>query len=162
MSKETKYVVGIALDMNKVGRERVLLTVKERPKWQKGLLNGIGGHIEEGEEPIAAMTREFREEAGLATHTMDWSEFLCLSGQALKGDGDKESGDEFKVYFFASKTINIHLASTRTDESVDIWDVGYILKGRWMCIDNIPWIILLAIDHLMDGRPSYVRAVYPA
>lgn len=45
--------------------DRVVLIQKTHPKWQAGKLNGIGGHIEEGEEPIEAMIREFQEEAYL-------------------------------------------------------------------------------------------------
>ena len=37
---------------------------KERPVWQAGLLNAIGGHVEKGEYPVEAMQREFLEETG--------------------------------------------------------------------------------------------------
>lgn len=43
----------------------VVLIEKQCPEWQKGLLNGVGGHIEEGEMPLGAMCREFQEETGL-------------------------------------------------------------------------------------------------
>ena len=42
----------------------VLLIEKTRPNWQKGKLNGIGGHIEPGETPQQAAKREFDEETG--------------------------------------------------------------------------------------------------
>ena len=48
------YVLGFAF--NKNFRE-VLLILKNKPQWQKGLYNGIGGKIEEGELPIEAMVR---------------------------------------------------------------------------------------------------------
>lgn len=57
----TDYVVGFLFD----GLGNVLLLQKNRPDWQKGKLNGIGGHVEEGESYDAAMAREFAEEAGL-------------------------------------------------------------------------------------------------
>ena len=43
----------------------VVLTHKNRPAWQAGKLNGVGGKIELLESPVAAMVREF--ELGLAT-----------------------------------------------------------------------------------------------
>ncbi len=45
--------------------ERVVLIQKEKPTWQKGRLNGVGGKMELGETPLQAMQREFREETGL-------------------------------------------------------------------------------------------------
>src|SRR6187551_944090 len=47
-------------------RARVLLIRKRRPAWQAGKLNGVGGKIEPSDDsPLAALTREFREEAGI-------------------------------------------------------------------------------------------------
>lgn len=43
---------------------KVLLLRKNRPKWQAGKLNGLGGHIEDNESPWSAMQREFQEETG--------------------------------------------------------------------------------------------------
>jgi len=57
-----KYVVVIVFD----GRlENVLLVRKMRPEWQKGLLNGPGGSVEDGESFLVASRRELSEETGL-------------------------------------------------------------------------------------------------
>jgi 8-oxo-dGTP diphosphatase len=45
----------------------VLLVQKMKPDWQKGFWNGVGGKDEDGEEPIDAMVREFREETKIDT-----------------------------------------------------------------------------------------------
>lgn len=55
-----KYVVGIVYN-----KENVLLISKKRPAWQAGMLNGIGGKIEPGENPLQAMIRECKEECNL-------------------------------------------------------------------------------------------------
>lgn len=57
---------------------RVALIRKAKPEWQKGKLNGIGGKIEEGEGPFAAMVREFREETGVDHR--DWGTFAEMTG----------------------------------------------------------------------------------
>lgn len=67
------YVVGFAFNDN-----HVLLIEKKRPSWQKGSYNGIGGHIEEGETPKAAMVREFEEECGIASMEKDWEQFAIM------------------------------------------------------------------------------------
>ncbi len=43
----------------------VLVVHKDRPAWQAGRLNLVGGKIEEGEDPFDAAVRELKEEAGL-------------------------------------------------------------------------------------------------
>ena len=63
-----RYVVGFVFC-----QEAVLLIRKARPKWQAGKLNGVGGKIEPGELPLAAMVRECREESGLEIPPHAWN-----------------------------------------------------------------------------------------
>ena len=67
------YVVGFMFDSSE---REVLLLSKTRPQWQIGKLNGVGGHIEEGESPLQAMRREFAEEVGI--EHVDWREYCVL------------------------------------------------------------------------------------
>lgn len=48
-------------------KTKVLLVEKQKPAWQKGRWNLVGGHVEEGELPLAAAIREMKEEAGNIT-----------------------------------------------------------------------------------------------
>jgi len=43
----------------------VLLVTKNKPAWQKGKLNLVGGKIEVGEDSSQAAKREFEEETGI-------------------------------------------------------------------------------------------------
>jgi 8-oxo-dGTP diphosphatase len=43
-----KYVVGFLFNSD---TNKVCLIKKNRPQWQKGRLNGVGGHIEDGKAP---------------------------------------------------------------------------------------------------------------
>jgi 8-oxo-dGTP diphosphatase len=68
------YVMGLLLT-NYGEAERVLLTLKNRPEWQNGLWNGIGGKINPGELALDAMTREAQEETEILTM---WREFAVI------------------------------------------------------------------------------------
>src|SRR4051812_30781890 len=71
-----EYVCGFMFD----SMNRVLLILKQKPEWQKGKLNGIGGKIEPGEAPIDAMVREFWEETQIHTERSEWDLKVRLSG----------------------------------------------------------------------------------
>ena len=62
MMPEREWVVGFLMDSD---AEQVILIRKNRPEWQAGKLNGVGGKVEPGELIGGAMYREFREETGV-------------------------------------------------------------------------------------------------
>ena len=71
----TNYVAGFLIDRE---ARQIALIRKNRPEWQAGQLNGIGGHIEPGEVPREAMRREFMEETGFDSSL--WEHFADVSG----------------------------------------------------------------------------------
>lgn len=89
-----RYVLGFYLTP-----DGVVLIRKIKPAWQFGKWNGIGGSIEEGETPLQAMMREFREEARIVTTSNQWTELFTLSGAMV---GNTEKGWQMTV--FAGKT----------------------------------------------------------
>jgi 8-oxo-dGTP diphosphatase len=69
-----EYVVGFAFDTD----GRVALIRKNRPEWQAGRLNGIGGHVEATDRtPWGAMCREWCEETGQPTPA-NWRKFVVM------------------------------------------------------------------------------------
>lgn len=70
--------------------DHVLLLRKNKPDWQAGNLNGVGGKIEEGENKHEAMRREFLEEAGRLINTWTYKLRLHVTHR------------ESIVYFFAA------------------------------------------------------------
>jgi 8-oxo-dGTP diphosphatase len=77
-----EYVAGFLFDDS---GDRVALIHKQRPDWQKGRLNGVGGKIEHHltddgyripEWPADAMRRECLEEFGI--DVPDWTQFNTL------------------------------------------------------------------------------------
>jgi 8-oxo-dGTP diphosphatase len=126
----------------------VALIRKAKPEWQKGRLNGIGGKIEKDESPIAAQAREFQEETGYL-HTT-WSPF-CVMHVPMIRDMEVDT-----VYCFCTKG---PLEKLRQNESEPLcmWRVDCLPDDT---IENLPWIVALAIDHLEDGMPQKVQVYY--
>jgi 8-oxo-dGTP diphosphatase len=127
--KLKRYVVGFAVNEE---LRAIALIRKARPAWQAGRLNGIGGKIEDGEEPIDAMRREFKEETGVAVP--EWREVVTLRGEG------------WAVYFFVADVASWELDAMRgeEDEPIEVHPLEVI--GSLSVIPNLRWLIPLAID----------------
>ncbi len=122
MSKIERYVVGFLFD----GRGNVALINKNRPEWQKGRINGIGGHIEDSEIPKRAMAREFKEEAGC--DGLKWREL------------GKVKGDGYVLYLFTAQSSFAHIES-KTDENVGWYNIAHLQSN---ILPNLKWLIPMA------------------
>lgn len=128
-----KYVLGFLFDISDAS---VLLVRKNRPEWQAGLLNGIGGKIEEGEEPLAAMKREFFEETGIKDENIEWNNFLTMKF----GDDEKS-----KMYCYKAFRGNLTGFNSQNDVGELIFCMNILdVLARKDKMENLNWIIPLA------------------
>lgn len=141
-----KYVLGFAFDE---ALRQVALIVKARPDWQAGKLNGLGGKIEQGETPLQAMSREFREEAGVSTTESEWKLFAVLQGES------------FEVFVLRTTLDEARFGRLRscTDETVVAIPLESPALARH-ALSNVPWLIALAQD--ADCGRMVVTAQYGA
>lgn len=129
-----EWVVGFLLDD---AGERVVLVRKNRPAWQKGRLNGVGGKVEQGESLHDAMVREFLEETGVETAPSDWQHFASLQW---------EEGIVRFFRSFADRRL-LDACRTMTDESIEQHKVHTLLEpgpGREAVTPNLLWLVPLA------------------
>lgn len=128
-----RYVCGFLF----VGDE-VALIIKKKPEWQAGRINGIGGKIEEGEMPIEAMAREFKEEAALATVPDEWHHYCTITNHKVS----------YQVHFFTCTRETKEGVRGLTDEEV-VWCKVNNLPPS--VIHNLRWLIPLAQDADVPG-----------
>jgi 8-oxo-dGTP diphosphatase len=127
-----EWVVGFLLDDS---AERVVLIRKNRPEWQKGKLNGVGGKVEPGELIGEAMVREFREETG--NHVPIWDQFARLVWE------------EGTVHFLRAFATGDKLDACRTvtDENIEVHRIypGHgQAQWRESATPNLLWLVPLA------------------
>jgi len=148
-----RYVAGFMFSQD---RQFVVLIRKQKPAWQKGKLNGIGGKVEAEESSLSAMVREFQEETGFQTTASQWSHFCKMEGKA------NDDGGAFIVHFFATLG-DLTLLKSMEAEQLESVIVASLHPLHPETIENLPWLIALALalDHLADGRPAFVTATYP-
>lgn len=137
------YVLGFRFDDE---LEKVVLIRKNRPDWQRGKLNGVGGKVEAGEDNESAMAREFLEETGASTSRFDWERFAFLGGT------------DFDVVCLISIG-DIEGCGKVEEEPVEIFNIAQLYERREELLGSVRWLIPLALEFLSD-RPCVVNAVY--
>lgn len=113
---------------------------KNRPDWQAGKINGLGGKIEPGEDNAACIVREIEEEAGLVTKPEEWLHICAMQDTDWRVD----------VLGLIWKE-EIASAKAKTDEQIE-WFEAQSLPPT--VIPNLHWLIPLAI-HKLSGNIRY-------
>lgn len=146
-----RQVVGFLVDKPVTA---VLLVHKNRPDWQAGRLNGIGGKVEDGEDWLAAMDREFREETDGGAH--EWVHFA-----SMQRGGDRPY--EVRFYYAVGEPWRV---SGRTDERVEVLDVRQVTDGfkadvfnAAAFVDNVAFLVYRVMN-LVSGANNVSKLCY--
>lgn len=124
----------------------VALVRKNKPAWQAGRLNGVGGGVEAGETPHQAMCREWFEETGTVHN--EWQEFATISF------------NDATIHFLKA---NVKLLPVFPDvndigEAIEVMRYGFAVRRDDM-MQNLKWLLPLAFE---DPDGLAVIANHPA
>lgn len=133
---QTKYVAGAMFNAELT---HVALIRKNRPDWQAGRLNLIGGHVEPNEMFITTMVREFWEETGVKTKRSQWRLFEIVEGETSYIKMYCTIGDPYQV-------------RTTTDEEVGVYHVTDFTEHftKHLQVPNLSWLITSALTNLRN------------
>lgn len=124
------YVLGFAFSRD---RQNVILIEKQKPEWQAGLLNGVGGKIEQFDEtPTDAMVRQFEEETGVNIPSFGWDHYSTMLQRSCK------------IYCFRSFTDYVAGCETKTAEEIIAIAVKKI--SEWPVVPSIRTLLPMALD----------------
>lgn len=115
--------------------DQVLLIKKQKPPQHAGLLNGLGGKLEENETHLECVTREIAEEAGLSISPEKW----LSVGQMT----------------WSNWEVSIWTATTASDNRIfPEADVAWypVQKLPKNIIANLAWLIPLAVDVIVKAK----------
>ena len=120
---------------------------KNRPAWQAGKLNAIGGHVEAGEIPLDAQVREYFEETGVQSQPGDWVFFATL-----RGGENEENG--YRVNFYYSTNEDLLNVTSMTDEKIEVvkWNEKMYPWNAQDMMHNLRWLGEAARDNILHSR----------
>lgn len=141
------YTLGFAFNKE---MNRVILIKKNRPSWQAGLLNGVGGKVESWDaSPPAAQAREFREETGIETTPGEWKLFASLNGDDFLVDCFWTTLDDQRFYDYESVT----------DEAVNQYSL--IELQAFQTCPNVPMLIAMCRNlDVQSNRFKHIELTY--
>lgn len=145
MNTPTKYVLGFAFY-----QDQVLLIRKTRPKWQAGLLNGIGGKVESFDENNqVAMRREFVEETGIETDQDQWHEI----GAHIRPTTFDSDSSGYKLVLFACELSEEQVKQLKQTTDEEPVFVNYKLSLNDLLTEGVSGLLMyfgMAINHLAN------------
>lgn len=144
-TERKEYVLGFCFMHHDT---EVVLICKNKPEWQRGQWNGIGGKIEAGENPMEAMIREWQEETD--SYIVDWHRYVTMIFYGAV------------VHVFKSHVDRLYVRSA-TDEPVTTFTLRAALDSN-LTIPNLKWLIPMALYDSPVTQPHWKGAptiVYP-
>ena len=124
--------------LTRPGEVLLIRVPKHKGAWA-GQLNGIGGHIEAGEDPLTAARRELAEEAGLRASR------LRLVGAIVIDVGESPG---IALWVFVGECDGAPQANA---EGQPLW-VPLEELGRYELVEDIPEVLPLALRCFQDGK----------
>lgn len=126
-----KYVVGFLFTPD---QQQVVLVKKNKPTWQSGRHNGVGGKLEPGETWENCMVREFLEETGVTIPVEGWEHTVTLFNE------------DFECRFFRAFSGEAQNVQTMESEEIALHHMQDVLCGSIPVIDNLYWLLPLQLD----------------
>ncbi len=127
--------------------DQVVLIRRIKADWQQGLLNGVGGQLEEGETPHECMVREFQEETGVLV--LEWTKAVRLI-----------MGEPFNCVLHIFVAVDFHNSLVTRVE-----DRGEGVPSRFLVCDlhrqkmvpNLKWLVPMLLQNIGDGVTLDIR-----
>ncbi len=150
-SSEPKYVVGFLFNKQ---LSSVVLISKTKPRWQNGLLNGVGGKVEPGEFAKDAMVREFMEETGVDKH-LDWKLFANFFSSHCD-----PAAPNAMISCFTAKADDDTFNSVRTTTEEEVMTLDLMAVQKASTVPNLKWLVPLAVDFYRENGMRYAEIVF--
>ena len=147
---QSKYqVVPRTLIFIERDEEILLIHKNKRDSFGFSKFNGIGGHIEKGEEPYEAVKREIFEESGLTIEEISLVAIIFINIGTNPG---------ILLFLFKAKYPGGRLKES--DEGGLVWLKRSSIKDSQNLVKDIPFLLELSDSYKVGSPPTFVKYVY--
>lgn len=134
--------------INKGGK--YLLIHKKKPEsFGFNKMNGVGGHIERGEEPFESAQREIVEETGLVVDDMELSAILFIDINSTPG-----------IQVFVFKADYLEGEIKHSDEGELCWMSLFEIRNSDDVVSDVPDLIEACQAHKAGAQPQIIKYIY--
>jgi 8-oxo-dGTP diphosphatase len=127
----------------------LLIHKKKQNSFGFNKINGIGGHLEKGEEPFESARREVKEETGLETTDLELTAILFIDINTIPG-----------IEVFVFKTDHISGEITHSDEGMLQWLTYSEIKQNKDVVSDVPGLIDICESHISGSKPKILKYLY--
>lgn len=131
--------------------DHVLLVHKQKPAFQVGFLNGMGGKVEVGETAVACMARECAEETALIIPEENWLECAVITDTTGLNPGAE-------IYVFAATYQGPTTDAYKNDYEEIEWFPHQPLPEN--VLSNVQFLVPLARQKLLGHDSRSVVITY--
>jgi 8-oxo-dGTP diphosphatase len=124
----------------------LLIHKKKQDSFGYDKLNGVGGHIEKGEEPYESALREIFEETGIEIGNLELTAILFV---------DLDSNPGIQVFVFKADFICGKLVDS---EEGDLHWMSYTeIKKSHVVLGDVPELIQICEAHINGSKPAILK-----
>lgn len=150
-----KYVLIVA-----IWKDEIILIEKQKPEWQKGKYNLIGGKVESGENLEEAARREFFEETGVDNYNLNRVRYSgYFYGE--EPDDDTKSYEVHLFYFELCNLFDKPKPSPRPEEIEKVFwfplDYLYFPNYDKILMKNLIYLIPLTQAFANSPKPFKIQ-----
>ena len=130
--------------------ENYLLIHKKKPEsFGFNKMNGVGGHIERGEEPFESAQREIVEETGLVVGGLDLCAILFIDINSTPG---------IQVFVFKAEYLEGEIQHSSEGELC--WMPLLEIRNSGEVVSDVPELIEVSEAHVRGAQPQIIKYVY--
>jgi len=131
------------------GEEILLLHKQKKDSFGYKKLNGIGGHIEQGEDSTEATRREIFEETGLKIKDLELAAMIFI---------DIRTNPGILLFVYKAKYTGGKLIDS--DEGKLIWAKKSDIGHQENIVKDIPFLINIIDSHEIGAKPAIGKYIY--
>jgi 8-oxo-dGTP diphosphatase len=127
----------------------LILKKQKKASFGYGKLNGVGGHIERGEEPFESARREICEEAGITVDDLDMAAILFIDINDTPG-----------IQVFVFKTDYKDGEIRESEEGLLSWMTEEDVLNSDETVKDLPFLLDIVKKHKPGKPPVMVKYIY--